>query len=107
MKQMTFENLRTNPTVPKADVLRLKRQAIAIYNHLKAGPMTTEQLNLIAHQYNARINELRRWLKGYGLTIDCIAHDRHGNNTYKLVPFAGSRYQAQLMARQKTKVIND
>jgi len=80
--------------------MRLSRQAIAIYDHLRTGPIWTDQLALIARQYNARINELRAWLQGYGLTIDLVEKGDGGNNKYKITPFAGSRYQAHLMARQ-------
>jgi hypothetical protein len=101
--QLTFENLRTNRTVPAADCDRLKKQAVAIYNRLVAGPAWTFELLRIACQYNARIKELRDWLAGFGMTIDCIEHEQSGNNLYKITALHGSNYQRLLMEKQGKK----
>lgn len=108
MKQLSFENLgqtsstvTPNPSVPAEIGPRLKRQAQAIYAALKRGPLCTNDLRSMAAQYNARIRELREWLAESGMTIDVTAKGKDGNNRYELRAFAGSRYQAELMARQK------
>jgi hypothetical protein len=119
-RQLSFENLRqnsptgrtgqtgaagptqiqVNATVPAQIAPRLKRQAQAIYAALKHGPLWTNDLRAMAAQYNARIRELREWLAASGQTIDVTAKGRDGNNRYELRPLAGSRYQAEQMARQ-------
>ena len=116
-QQLTFSSLKArqpapanvivNPSVHKADERRLKRQAIAIYNHLKVKPIWTNQLSLIAKQYNARLKEIRAWIAPQGLTIDIIKAGKGpeaGNNCYAIRPIAGSKYQAKLMARQAKKI---
>jgi len=103
MNQLTFENLKMNRTVPQADCDRLKKQAVEIYRALLAGPKWTFELLRIACQYNARIKELRDWLAGFGMTIDCIEHEQSGNNLYKITALHGSHYQASLMAKQRKK----
>jgi len=100
MTQLTFENLKHNVSVPRADRRRLGRQAMAIYSILKAGPVWTEQLGIIAKQYNARIKEIRDWLREFGMTVDCTYRGDDGNNRYELRPFHGSNYQRHLMAKQ-------
>jgi hypothetical protein len=106
--QLSFERLyqpparvepQLNRTVPAAAAPRLKSQTQYIYRLLKAGPVTTNQLRSIACQYNARISELRKYLREFGQTIDCIGRAKDGNNTYALRAFAGSNYQAELMAK--------
>jgi len=54
-KQLSFENLPVNSTVPIEMAPRLKRQAQAIYRALQAGPLWTRNLRAMAAQYNARI----------------------------------------------------
>jgi len=103
LKQLTFENLRVNRTVPDAETARLKKQAVAVYNRLREGPAWTFELLRIACQYNARIKELRDWLAGFGMTIDCIEHEQSGNNLYKITELHGSGYQASLMAKGRKK----
>lgn len=109
-KQLSFENLgQTSPTVtpnPSAPVEirpRLKRQAEAIYAALKRGPLWTNDLRSMVAQYNARIRELRIYLMKSGQTVDMTAKCKNGNNRYELRSFAGSRYEAELMARQKKR----
>jgi len=105
MDQLTFENLKTNRTVPEAETARLKKQTVAIYRALQAGPKWTFELLKIACQYNARIKELRDWLAEFGMTIDAIEHEQSGNNLYKITELHGSGYQASLMAKgRKLKV---
>ena len=99
--QMTFSQLRLNPSVPKAQRLRLSKQAKAVYNRLVAGPIWTNELITIAKQYNARINEIRKCLMEFGLTVDMVESRPDGNNRYKIVPLHGSKYQAKLMARSQ------
>jgi hypothetical protein len=125
-KQLSFENLgqnspagRTgqtgpakaspvpNATVPAAIAPRLKHQAQAIYSALKRGPLWTNDLRAMAAQYNARLKEIREMLRKSGMTIDVTAKGRDGNNRYALRPFAGSRYQAERMARQKKNSSKD
>jgi len=108
MKQLSFENLKVNTIVPVEMAPRLKRQTQAIYRALQAGPLWTRNLRAMAAQYNARIKELRDYLREFGETIDVTAKGRDGNNRYELRPFAGSRYEAELMARQtKRRTIDD
>lgn len=106
-KQLSFENLPVNSTVPIEMAPRLKRQAQAIYRALQAGPLWTRNLRAMAAQYNARIKELRDYLRELGETIDVTAKGKDGNNRYELRPFAGSRYEAELMKRQKTLTTNE
>jgi len=107
-KQPTFETLRTNITVPVEMSPRLKRQTQAIYRALQAGPLWTRNLRAMAAQYNARIKELRDYLREFGETIDVTAKGKDGNNRFELRPFAGSRYEAELMTRQtKRRTIDD
>ena len=106
---MSFENLQHAPRItpnvsaPVEIRPRLKRQAEAIYAALKRGPLWTNDLRAMVAQYNARIKEIRKFLMPQGVTIDMTAKGKDGNNRYELRPFAGSRYQAELMARQKHK----
>jgi len=105
VKQLTFENLRLNRSVPRTGPAavkiqkRLKHQAKVILAELKQGPLTTNQLRSMAGQYNSRINELRHYLREFGKTIDMTERDPNGNNKYEIRPFSGSRYQAELLRR--------
>lgn len=92
-----------NPSVPAADTARLTRQAIAVYRRLIEGPVTTGELSNLAAQYNARIKELRDWLRPAGWTVDKIRSQTQANNTYAIRPFAGSKYQAMLMRKSDRK----
>jgi hypothetical protein len=103
MGQMTFEDLRVNPTVQNAELPRLKRQAIAIYKLLQRGPLYTNQLRQLASQYNARIKELRAWLRKFGMTIDLTQRRPDGNNRYELRPYFGSHYQQTLLQKRRPK----
>ena len=106
-KQLSLERLYVNRTVCQSEstverqrqVTIKRKQAKSIFAALKKGPLTTEQLSTMARQYNTRIKELRDWLRQSGQTIDCIPV-KGGNNRYELKPFAGSRYQAELMKKQ-------
>jgi hypothetical protein len=102
MNQLTFDNIRSNPSVPKIDISRLRRQTIRIYNHLLAGPLWTNQLVGMAKQYNARLKEIREMLAEYSWTVDMTLRGKDGNNRYELRPLAGSKYQAHLMQKQKS-----
>ncbi len=110
IKQLSFEHLEktrrasepaVNRTVPVEDAPRLKDQTRAIHAALQRGPLYTNQLAAMARQYNARIKELRDYLRPQGLTVDMTARGGDGNNRYELRPFAGSHYQAELMAKQQ------
>lgn len=90
-----------NPSAPLEIQPRLKRQAEAILTALRRGPLWTNDLRAMVAQYNARLKELRDFLRSQGQTIDMTAKGKDGNNKYELRPFAGSRYQAELMARQQ------
>ena len=111
-KQLTFENLRAERKAPNAERIapnpsapvdirpRIKRQAQTILSALKRGPLWTNDLRSMAAQYNARLKELRDFLRFQGRTIDMTVKSKDGNNRFELRPFAGSRYEAELMARQ-------
>lgn len=92
-----------NPSAPVEIRPRFKRQAQAIYAALKRGPLWTNDLRSMVAQYNARIRELRTWLAKSGMTVDMTAKGKDGNNRYEIKPFAGSRYEAELMAKQRKK----
>jgi hypothetical protein len=109
--QLSFEKLYNPPKpagpVPNVTVgedtgRRIKPQAAEILQILRFRPVQTRELVLIASQYGARIQEIRKHLQKKGFTVDCFEGD-DGNNYYKIVPFHGSKYQAKLMARQKVK----
>ena len=89
-----------NRTVTQADLSRLGRQVRLIYERLQEGPVCVNWLKTVAAQYNARINELRHWLREFGWTIDLVTRRADGNNVYQLVPWQGSREQARQMAKQ-------
>lgn len=102
-KQLSLERLYVNRTVRQTPtepqkLLHLKQQAINIYKALLERPLYTMDLRAMACQYGTRIKELREWLRQTGKTIDCIPQSG-GNNIYRIVPFHGSRYQAELMTK--------
>jgi len=111
-KQLSFERFYVNRTVGQSEnpgqrqkqITIKRKQAKNIFAELKKGSLTTSQLREMAAQYNARIKELRDWLRQFGQTIDRIPV-KGGNNRYILRAFAGSRYQAELMKKQ-VKVIS-
>jgi len=82
-QQMTFE-LLLNPSVREKDELRLSKQARAIYELLRRGPVRTSELATIGLQYNARINEVRHAVIKLGLMID-QQEGEGGENQYRLV----------------------
>jgi len=90
--------MKVNRTVEEKDRPRLSRQAQEIYEALQRGPMRTSQLVQLAVQYNARLKEVRDYLRADGLTVDCVFGDA-GNNLYEIRPFAGSRYQHELLKK--------
>ncbi len=102
MHQMSFNELLLNPSVQPEDAKRLSAQAERIWRlfcpdgsgHYMA--VWTSELQKIAYQYCARINELRCWLLRYGLTIDLVSRSKNGNCCYKVVTFEGSNYQRLL-----------
>lgn len=106
MKQLSFEHLsqtspKPNPSAPVEIRPRLKHQAETILAALRRGPLWTNDLRSMVAQYNARIKELRDYLLPQGRTIDMTAKGKDGNNRYEIKPFNGSRYQAELMKKQK------
>lgn len=113
MKQLSFEHLnrtgqtsqtvQANPSVSIEEAPRLKHQTQKILAALRQGPLTTRSLRVMAAQYNARLKEARMYLKRFGLTVDLVAKAKDGNNTYAIRDFHGSRYEAELMAKQAKK----
>ena len=99
LMETLFDQAKLNLSVKKDDVSRLGRQSRAIYEQLRRGPMNVQGLKTIAAQYNARINELRKWLRNFGWTIDLSERRSDGNNLYKLVPWDGSKEQARQLQR--------
>jgi hypothetical protein len=93
-----------NRSVAESDRPRLCRQALVIYRRLQAGSITTDELSRLAAQYNARLKEIRNWLRPQGLTVDIAFHSDTGNNHYEIRPFHGSRYEAELMSRQRKMI---
>jgi len=102
MRQLCFDELLLNPSVHDKDSDRLSKQAVKIWElFCPDGPghyvsVWTSELAKIALQYGARLNELRHWLMGFGLTIDCRENDSHGNHKYIVTSFKGSNYQRLL-----------
>ena len=90
---------RLNPSVGQADKTRLTAQARRIYQRLQEGPVSTGELAGMAAQYNARIKELRDYLRDFGLTVDRVSHNPRGDNRYILRSFHGSNYEKTLMAK--------
>lgn len=56
-----------NASVPEHEAPRLSAQHAKILDRLREGPATNLELELIAHRFGARLNELKRaghpWLK--------------------------------------------
>lgn len=102
--QVTQGSFRCNPSVEDAQKAKLGGQALRIYKALLAGPLWTGDLMEFGAQYNARVKELRDWLRQYGLTIDRVTVNQNGKNRYELRPYAGSRYQRLLLAKRKVLV---
>jgi len=102
MRQLLLSELTLNPSIPAEDERRLSRQAEAVWKLFCPGEVShyqavwTNQLVRCAVQYSARINCLRAWLRGYGLTIDLTGSDGSGNNRYEVKEFEGSNYQRLL-----------
>lgn len=104
MRQMMLGELLLNPSVPAEDERRLSAQAVRVWqlfvdeqNDFRQ--VTTNQLRAEAAQYNARLNEIRTWLKDSGLTIDIVAKDLYGGYRYEVREFEGSKYQRLLRKR--------
>lgn len=91
----TLFDIPLNPSVKEKDELRLSKQAKELYDLLGLGPVTTGEAAAIACQYNARFNEIRATLMDMGLTVD-MTEGQGGNNSYEIVNFKGSKYQAHL-----------
>lgn len=94
-RQMQLVEILLNPSVKEKDELRLTKQAKEIYDLLGLGPVTTDEASIIAKQYNARFNEIRTALMPLGLTVD-MTEGQGGNNSYEIVNFEGSKYEAHL-----------
>jgi hypothetical protein len=92
--------IEPNRTVAEADRPRLSRQAREILSLLRQGPIRTSELAAIGRQYNARLREVRDFLRPDGQTVDMIERDPGGNNRYAIRPFHGSWYEAELMKKQ-------
>lgn len=104
MRQLCFDELLLNPSVSDKDLPRLSKQSEGIWEIFCAGPnryrpVWTSQLRIAAAQYFARINELRTWLRRYGLTIDVTGKNDNGNHRYEVRTFEGSNYQRLLLKR--------
>lgn len=114
--QLTFDDIRVNPSVSAIDEDRLSAKAWEVYKLFRDGVVHTIDLIFprgiicpyccrwfrpfrgmhVNCQYNARVNEVRQVLRALGLTIDLVKEGEGGNNTYKIVRFEGSRYQEHL-----------
>jgi len=108
MRQLLLSELDgflLNPSVEDSDIPRLSAQAEKIWRlFCPDGPghyvkVTTIELAKVALQYGARLNELRHYLMGFGLTIDCRDRDSHGNHKYIVTELAGSNYEKLLKRR--------
>ena len=105
MRQMNFNELLLNSSVQDEDSTRLSRQAEKIWRLFCPGDpghyvkVTTLELAKVALQYGSRLNELRQYLMGFGLTIDCRERESNGNHKYIVTEFAGSRYEKLLKRR--------
>ena len=104
MKTLFDPVIPPNVSVADGDRRRLGRQARVIYEALRSGPVDVHWMKDVAAQYNARLYELRAWLRDAGWTVDLIEQRPDGNNLYKLVPYSGSREQARQMARSAKAV---
>lgn len=107
MRQMLLtelDSLLLNPSVGDADIERLSRQAIKVWGLFSNGnggyrAVGTQELRAAAAQYSARIWELRNYLKDFGLTIDCLERDSHGNHKFVVTQLEGSNYEKRLKRR--------
>ena len=105
MRQLCFDELLLNSSVKDADAPRLSAQAEKIWRlFCPDGPghyvkVKTSELARVALQYNSRLSELRHYLMGFGLTIDCRERDSHGNHKYIVTELAGSGYEKLLKQR--------
>lgn len=84
--QLTFGDIEPNISVKEEDARRLKAQAWQVFNRLnnKILPrVSTAELAEMAPQYNARIFEIRQFLKSYGYTVKRI-HGENGMNYYSI-----------------------
>ncbi len=103
-QQLTFDVL-LNPSVVEIDELRLSAQALQILRLFRILErmnviVTTNELSQIAHQYNARLNEVRHALVKVGLMIDETG-GRGGNNYYRVVPLDKSTFWASVQKKDE------
>ena len=87
--QMTIAELLLNPSVKAEDEIRLNNQAHKILNLLKHGRVSTSDLIQIAYQYNARIFEIRKYLKQFGQMVK-MTPQTGGNNIYEIQDLKGN-----------------
>jgi hypothetical protein len=92
--------IKLNRSVPEADRPRLSRQARQILDLLRRRSIRTNELATIGRQYNARLKEVRDYLRPDGLTVDMVEKHSRGNNRYAIRSFHGSHYESELMSRQ-------
>lgn len=103
-RQMLLSELLLNASVTGADEKRLSAQAIRIWELFDNGnggyrAVWTNELRTAAPQYNARLWEVRNWLKDSGLTIDITKKGDNGNCKYQIVELEGSNYERLLKKR--------
>ena len=90
--QLTFDDIKLNPSVLAEDQERLTNQARDIFHIMasenqqtkKLNRMSTSELSTMACQYNARILEIRRHLEKKGFTVFC-EHGEGGENWYQIM----------------------
>lgn len=107
MRQMLLtelDSLLLNPSVTDEDIGRLSAQAVKVWGLFSNGSgryraVWTNELRAAAAQYSARLWEVRNYLKDFGLTIDCVDRDSHGNHKFVVTDLEGSRY-AKLLKRR-------
>lgn len=99
-RQMTIAEILLNPSVKEKDELRLSKQAKEIHGLLQLGPARTSELNAIACQYNARINEIRHAIVHQGLIVDEI-EGKGGENSYKIVNLEDSTFWKQVKEKNE------
>jgi|GEM_PF-5725197 hypothetical protein len=83
---MTLADLQVNVSVREEDAKRLKAQTWRVFNRLNnriLPKVSTGELAEMAPQYNARIFEIRKFLKDYGYTVKRF-HVKDGNNYYMI-----------------------
>ncbi len=90
-------SLTLNPSVKEKDELRLSRQAMEMYELFLARDrmgllVSTNDLDAIGDQYQARLYEVRRALISKGLCIDLVKKGEGGVNYYKLVNLEQSTF---------------